>query len=437
MVRTTVPLLALAAAARAVPFTSKEARTTAPFTREGCYADNNAGQRLLNGASYADDSMTVEHCAAFCAKYQYFGVEYGRECYCGNTLASSPVSDSDCSFACAGDSAETCGAGNRLDGYINNAYVAPKVATLSAPYLGCFVDPPQGARTLPDDLLGADNMTAQVCAQHCAAYSYFGVEYGRECWCGNSPPQIPAPASDCSMTCAGDDTQLCGAGNRINVWGSPLPSPATVGDYDYVGCFTDDGTARSLAGSVTYDPAMTLDKCAAACSLYNYFGVEYGTQCYCGTELAATAQQVPQAECSLRCGGDYGNVCGDADRLNVFVARDCRPEPENLPTVAGFAYQSCWTDDVNARSLAGNVLRADDMTVEKCAAFCQGSQYFGVEYARECYCGDALGGAAAPEAQCSEVCVGNGAEWCGAASRLNVYVAAASTGTKKTTQTAA
>ncbi|AEO65393.1 uncharacterized protein THITE_2112326 [Thermothielavioides terrestris NRRL 8126] len=422
MARAAISLIALAAAAQALPRQSPSLkRDGASFTSQGCFVDNANNQRLLSGASYADDGMTVESCAAFCTKFKYFGVEYGRECYCDNSLSATATADSDCAMPCAGDADETCGNGNRLNVYLNNNYVAPKVATLSVPYLGCFVD--QGARVLPDDLLGADNMTAQVCAAHCADYSYFGVEYGRECWCGNSPPTTTAAESDCSMVCAGDDTQICGAGNRINVWGSPLASPDTVGDYEYVGCFTDSNDNRSLRGLVTYDPAMTLEKCAAACSLYSYFGVEYGTQCYCGASLEPSAQQVPQAQCSLRCGGDYNNVCGDADRLNVFLTSECKDEPANVPSVDGFSYKSCWTDDVNNRSLADNVLRSDDMTVEKCAAFCQGSSYFGVEYGRECYCGNVLGGASASEDECSEVCFGNGAEWCGAPSRLNVYSA--------------
>ncbi|KAL2129233.1 hypothetical protein VTI74DRAFT_8062 [Chaetomium olivicolor] len=423
MARAAVSLIALAAAAQALPHQTITKRDGPSFTRQGCFVDNANGQRLLPGKSYADDAMTVESCAAFCSKSKYFGVEYGRECYCADTLTATAVQDSDCSMSCAGNSAEKCGNGNRLDVYVNNLYSAPKPATLEAPYLGCFVD--QGARVLPDNLLGDDQMTAQKCAAHCANYSYFGVEYGRECWCGNSPPKVAASESECSMRCAGDDTQICGAGNRINVWGSALPSPATVGDYEYLGCFSDKGDQRSLTGKVSYDPAMTLEKCASICSAYSYFGVEFGSQCYCGTDLAASAEERPQAECSLRCGGDYNNVCGDADRLNVFVSTDCKEDPANVPSIAGFTYKSCWVDDVNARVLSGKEVRSDDMTVEKCAAFCQGFQYFGVEYSRECYCGNQLAGQAAPEGECSEICMGNALEWCGSAGRLNVYAAAA------------
>jgi len=62
------------------------------------------------------------------------------------------------------------------------------------------------------------------------------------------------------------------------------------------------------------------------------------------------------------------------------------------------------------------------MTVEKCAAFCDGHSFFGVEYATQCFCGDVLSaGVAAPEAECGQLCGGSSAQWCGAANRLNVY----------------
>ncbi|KAK3318863.1 WSC domain-containing protein [Apodospora peruviana] len=389
------------------------------FASQGCFAGTTNGQRTLNAKSYESDDMTIESCAAYCSKYKYFGVEYGHECYCGDTNPGALVASSECSFPCPGNAAETCGAGGRLSLYLNEDYATPAPATLSVPYLGCFID--TGARVLPDNLLGADDMTAAKCAAHCADYSYFGVEYGRECWCGNSPPKNAAPESECSMTCAGNDMEICGAGGRINVWGSPLPSPDTVGDFEYQGCFTDHGNAHSLTGKVVYDSAMTLEKCAASCAGYTFFGVEYASQCYCGNTLATTAEEKPQAECSMRCGGAYDQVCGDADRLNVFEipAGTGGPSAGNPSDVCGFDYKGCWTDDLDARSLTGDVWRSDEVTVEACAEFCDGYTYFGTEYGTQCYCGNELAGAAAPESECSELCGGDSSEWCGAPNRLS------------------
>ncbi|VBB73184.1 Putative protein of unknown function [Podospora comata] len=416
-----VSLFCLIAASQAVPHGNVFKRQGTSSTRNGCFVSDVNGQRLLSASTYASDAMTVESCASFCFRHKYFALEFGRECYCGNSYTAQPVSDTQCSMQCAGNPAQKCGAGNRVDLYTNGLYVPRAPATLSTPYLGCFVD--EGPRVLPNNLLGASDMTAEKCAAHCSNYSYFGLEYGRECWCGNSKPKNPAPETDCSFPCSGDDSQLCGAGGRINVWGSPLPSPENVGDFEYTGCFTDAVGQRSLKGKTTYDSQMTLEKCAASCSGYDYFGVSFAEECYCGNTLEPTAEEVPQAECAMRCAGNYNQVCGDADRLNVYSNAQCLPDPESPLSVPGFNYQACWTDQVGDRSLRDIVERSDNMTVETCAAICEDFNFFGVEFGRECFCGNTLYGEVAPAGDCTFRCAGDSTQLCGAVDRLNLYYA--------------
>lgn len=75
------------------------------------------------------------------------------------------------------------------------------------------------------------------------------------------------------------------------------------------------------------------------------------------------------------------------------------------------------------------------MTIELCLAACRSAGYkiAGVEYASQCYCGNAFanGGGPAPDgnAQCNMPCNGNPAQICGGPDRLNVYTYAAGTGT--------
>lgn len=203
---------------------------------------------------------------------------------------------------------------------------------------------------------------------------------------------------------------------------SALPA---LGEFKFQGCYTDDRDQRSLTGKRSFDPAMTFQMCAAACDGYQWFGVEYGSQCYCGTSLVSTAEKRPDMECSMRCGGSRCQTCGDADRLTVFWTGK-NTTGSNLDTVGGFRYQSCWADDITVRSLTGSQKLQSDMMVEMCADFCKDFRYFGVEYSSQCYCGDELGGEAAPEGECSELCGGNSAEWCGGPDRMNIYVAIAS-----------
>ena len=88
------------------------------YTYAGCHTDS-VGARVLADKSGFDDELTLEMCAAFCDGYTYFGAEYGTECYCGNAFLNptTQVPEGDCSYACAGNATERCGAGNRLSLY--------------------------------------------------------------------------------------------------------------------------------------------------------------------------------------------------------------------------------------------------------------------------------------------------------------------------------
>lgn len=87
-------------------------------------------------------------------------------------------------------------------------------------YLGCYVDA-LTPRTLPFGAPAINSgMTVEGCEQECAAasYTFAGVEYGNECWCGNTMPPTSAPSTDCNMACKGNSAEVCGAGARFNVY---------------------------------------------------------------------------------------------------------------------------------------------------------------------------------------------------------------------------
>jgi hypothetical protein len=52
----------------------------------------------------------------------------------------------------------------------------------------------------------------------------------------------------------------------------------TIPGYDYAGCYTEATSMRAFSGLSYYDDAMTIEKCAAACSGYAWFGAEYGRE---------------------------------------------------------------------------------------------------------------------------------------------------------------
>lgn len=84
--------------------------------------------------------MTPAFCAEVCglSNYLYFGVEYGNECWCDNSIPSRAVltDPSECNFPCAGDSSQMCGgtlALNLWNGtYVNKTARAESETALTA-----------------------------------------------------------------------------------------------------------------------------------------------------------------------------------------------------------------------------------------------------------------------------------------------------------------
>ncbi|PMB71773.1 WSC domain-containing protein 2 [Beauveria bassiana] len=87
--------------------------------------------------------MTIGKCLQKCdaaqSGYNFAGVEYGQECWCGSTLsldggqsASEPgknISGSYCSFLCPGNKTEYCGAGLRLSTYVLKSWLKKQSQT--------------------------------------------------------------------------------------------------------------------------------------------------------------------------------------------------------------------------------------------------------------------------------------------------------------------
>ena len=168
--------------------------------------------------------MTVELCASLCNGYTFYGVEYGSECYCGNELASDafPVDSSLCDARCSGNSAEICGGRMLLSLYENgDSGVLPTPGgPFDFEYVGCYAEP-DGSKLLTTSY-ASSKMTHEMCFYLCGnlGYTYAGLEYGQECWCGNNFDDLTPPLADdrCSMPCAGDATETCGNGNTLQLY---------------------------------------------------------------------------------------------------------------------------------------------------------------------------------------------------------------------------
>ncbi|KAL8376771.1 hypothetical protein RB595_007747 [Gaeumannomyces hyphopodioides] len=191
----------------------------------------------------------------------------------------------------------------------------------------------------------------------------------------------------------------------------PVYNPG-VGTFTLVGCYAEPAGARALP-SIFLDANQTVEMCIehAKTAGATFAGLEYGQECWYGTHVHGGSARRPLSECGFPCPGNPGELCGAGDRLLLPAA------------IGEYTFNACMTEGNGTRALSETSFVSDSMTLQSCATFCNAYKFFGVEYSRECYCGNVFndGSVAAPAAECSMVCSGNGLQFCGAGNRLSSY----------------
>lgn len=98
-------------------------------------------------------------------------------------------------------------------------------------------------------------------------------------------------------------------------------------DWGYAGCYNETTTLnatdnqRALPGSTeTLGQNMTVPICQQFCATgkYNFAGLEYTNECYCGFSINALSTRVPDSDCNLPCTGNTTQFCGGALKLSVY-----------------------------------------------------------------------------------------------------------------------
>ena len=121
-----------------------------------------------------------------------------------------------------------------------------------------------------------------------------------------------------------------------------------------------------------------------------------------------------------------GGIPGDGATTSTGSPTSTPTGPQIKQTVGAWTRQGCYTEATTDRALSLKSYFDDAMTLESCAAFCQGFGFtmFGTEYSRECYCGDSTNDGsilAANQDDCNMVCGGDDSEYCGGPNRLDLY----------------
>ena len=169
-------------------------------SRLGCYTDSPS--RAL---PYVHPTRTTPtQCVNICSDraYKFAGVQAGGQCYCGDELSYTRVSDTQCDWTC--DAGGTgCGGSWRNDIYVASNHV------------GCFAD--SWTRALDDVVPGRHSV--DECVAECAdrGQPLAGVQAGGQCYCGGELDYEQVDASQCNWPCDDGGTG-CGGSWRNDVY---------------------------------------------------------------------------------------------------------------------------------------------------------------------------------------------------------------------------
>ena len=410
----------------------------------GCFQDTTTqGRNLVRQMNNAAQmrTNTLQQCQGLCfdAGFMLSGVQYHQECWCGGPNVKYPntyraESLNLCTFDCTGDDTQACGGdGGHMSLYADvtrfdipaflESVNATKPTTTTALPGSTSTTSSRSSTSTTSVITTSLTTTAVVTTTSTTSTST------------SSSTTITSTSTSSTSTTSTSSTTTVGSTTTTSIQSTASPTstasplnpsqPALVAEkWAYAGCFQDlvDGV-RTLGGAFSASDDMTPEKCAAFCGTgawnggaFNYFGLEYGRECYCGwaagPELAA-----PETECPNKCmglpAGALG-LCGGGRRLSVFkntVPNETPRTPQHVEKAGAYEWLGCYTEATTGRALSGKSYSANDMSVDSCAAFCSaaGFSHMGVEYGRECYCGNApnAGSVLVDTANCNMLCAGD------------------------------
>uniref|UniRef100_A0A4W4GC45 WSC domain-containing protein n=1 Tax=Electrophorus electricus TaxID=8005 RepID=A0A4W4GC45_ELEEL len=150
--------------------------------------------RALKGMVFYDfRKMTSTLCQDTCTEsgYQYAGLEYGSECYCGNRVTSARMKEEECNLDCKGEKGSVCGGVARLSVYKVEEVLPGQRRYRNVRYRGCFRSP-DNATSASLIRVSPPNLTSQTCIEACTEKEFpLAMLSGLGCFCGYATPNFP------------------------------------------------------------------------------------------------------------------------------------------------------------------------------------------------------------------------------------------------------
>lgn len=252
---------------------------------------NFASKALTQSLDTNFANLTNEKCIDFCLEkgYAIAGTQSGSQCFCGNDISEQTlfIEETACATSCTGDDSEVCGDNQKLSVYatfnISGSVFDRETVREEWIEVGCFEDGRNGNHSLTGAAYACLGMTIEMCMNFCDVMGFpvAGLEYGGECYCGDSFENGGGGCSGgCSTPCIGDDTQMCGGDWKMNVYERiDIKSPLEMDCEFNGGCALGNGSQYNLTAawggnSIHWDAVMlpnTTDVCSVPCEVVTYY----------------------------------------------------------------------------------------------------------------------------------------------------------------------
>jgi hypothetical protein len=250
----------------------------------------------------------------------------------------------------------------------------------------------------------------------------------------------------CNSDCKGDTSTKCGGSYLNSVFSNAGLLSGLPAGWSAVGC-TIDGPARALTGyNVDLGTSgATIPACIKVCADkgYSYSAMQYGSQCYCDSDLRnGLGTVVSDDQCSSPCKGDQSTSCGGSYRSNLFKSSNAPVSASSTVSASATSSASAaaatvsgapgWTSigctqDGPSKALTSKFVDLGaSATVEGCLKVCQdgGWALASLQYGSQCMCGASFSnnlGQSIPASSCPMACKGNSAQSCGGSYTSNSY----------------
>ncbi|KAJ4522451.1 hypothetical protein HRR83_003585 [Exophiala dermatitidis] len=325
--------------------------TSKGWSYTGCGTDNYYN-RILTGANQANDQMTNENCVAFCESkgFSVAGTEYGRECYCGNSIPSSgapvPGVVGNCQMQCMGDNSEFCGGPSTLSLYQKCTGDSCTNAQFGVSSGSSQVVAPSGSSSSssPGTKTSAASAPAGSSAQGSSSGSATSTIVSAVAPGSESPTTLATvttskAAAISSTTSSEYQVVPVNTVSPSTSSSSSSPSSPSSGlssgtpsvsnsNWTYTGCFVDTVNPRTLPQwSHVAGGKMTNDACVSFCDGRGFAvaGTENAGQCFCGSDAdIAAATTLAEDKCNMVCTGASGSnqeICGGSAALSVWLKK--------------------------------------------------------------------------------------------------------------------